>query len=241
MDEELDLLDLFFAFWKKRVWLIFAIIIGMCAGYAYTKYAVTPKYTSSVTLILAKSAGEKINTTEIDATTGTITQSDIALNQKLISTYGEILSSKRVANTVIKNLGLDMTYEQIKKGINVSSVKDTDVIKLSITTTDPNISAKIADEMTDVFKEEVDRIYNIKNISIIDNAEIDSRPVNISYSKNMIIFALAFFVFVAVVVFLIYYFDNTIKSEENVQKLTGLPVLCVIPKVKMEKGGSKHA
>lgn len=241
MDEELDLLDLFFAFWKKRVWLILAVIIGACAGYAYTKYAVTPKYTSSVTLILAKSAEEKINTTEIDATTGTITQSDIALNQKLISTYGEILSSKRVANIVIKNLGLNMTYEQIKKGINVSSVKDTDVIKLSITTEDPSISAQIADEMTDVFKDEVDRIYNIKNISIIDSAEVDRRPVNVSYTKNMVIFALAFLVLAAVVIFLVYYFDNTIKSEENIQKLTGLPVLCTIPKVKSTKGGSKHA
>ena len=59
MDEELDFLDLFFAFWKKRIWLILAIIIGLGTGYAYTKYAVTPKYTSSVTLILAKSAEEK--------------------------------------------------------------------------------------------------------------------------------------------------------------------------------------
>ena len=243
MNEELDLLDLFYAFWKKRIWLVMAIIIGALVGYAYTRFAVVPKYTSSVTLILAKSADEKVatTTTAID-TTETITQSDIALNQKLISTYGEILSSKRVANTVIKNLGLNMSYAQIKQGISVSSVKDTDVIKLSITTTDAETSAKIADEMTNVFKEEVDRIYNIKNISIIDSAEVDNRPVNVNYTKNIIVFALAFLVLAGIVIFLIYYFDNTIKSEESITKLTGLPVLCTVPKVKTtEKGGKKHA
>ncbi|MBQ9314245.1 MAG: hypothetical protein IJ220_04480 [Clostridia bacterium] len=242
MNEELDLLDLFFAFWKKKIWLIAAIIIGACVGFVYTKYAVVPKYTSSVTLILAKSSDEKANVAGLDVS-DTITQSDIALNQKLISTYGEILTSKRVVNTVVKNLGLNISYAQLKKGISVSSVKDTDVIKLSITTTDASTSAKIADEMTNVFKDEVDRIYSIKNISIIDSAEVDNKPVNINYMKNIIIFALAFFVLVAIVIFLIYYFDNTIKTEENIQKLTGLPVLCTIPKVKttIEKGGKKHA
>ena len=242
MNEELDLLDLFFAFWKKKIWLIAAIIIGACVGFVYTKYAVVPKYTSSVTLILAKSSDEKANVAGLDVS-DTITQSDIALNQKLISTYGEILTSKRVVNTVVKNLGLNISYAQLKKGISVSSVKDTDVIKISFTTTDASTSAKIADEMTNVFKDEVDRIYSIKNISIIDSAEVDNKPVNINYMKNIIIFALAFFVLVAIVIFLIYYFDNTIKTEENIQKLTGLPVLCTIPKVKttIEKGGKKHA
>ncbi|MBQ9280428.1 MAG: hypothetical protein IJ215_05250 [Clostridia bacterium] len=239
MDEELDLLDLFFAFWKKKLWLFAAVIVGAVLGFVYTRYIVVPQYTSSVTMILAKASNGSTESS-VDSEDA-ITQSDITLNQKLISTYGEIMKSRRVANTVIENLHLDMTYNQIKNCVSVSSVKDTDVIKLSITTLDPELSAKIAENMTNVFTEEVDRIYNIKNISIIDNAEVDRKPVNISYSKNVVIFALIAFVIVAVVIFLIYYFDNTIKTEENIQKLTGLPVLCVIPNIEKEKGGKKRA
>ena len=146
-----------------------------------------------------------------------------------------------VGNAVIENLKLNMSYNKLKSGISVTSVKDTDVIKLTITTEDPELSAKIALEMTKVFTAEVDRIYNIKNISIIDNPEIDTNPVNISYGKNIIVFAIIAFVFVAVIIFLFYYFDNTIKTEENIQKLTGLPVLCTIPKTELEKGGKKRA
>ena len=239
MNDELDLLDLFFAFWKKKVWLILAIIIGAVAGFAYTKYAITPKYSSSVRIVLAKSAED--TSSIVNDTNAMITSTDITLNQKLISTYSEIVKSKKTCNTVIENLKLNMTYSELIKCIDVSSVKDTEIILLKITTKEPNLSAKIANEMTEVFKQTVNEIYNIKNIIVLDDAEVNVKPVNVSYAKNTVIFALAAFLMVAVIIFLIYYFDNTIKTEENVQKLTGLPVLASIPNVKKGKGGKKHA
>lgn len=240
MDEELDLLELFFAFWKRKLWLILAIIIGIIFGFVYTRYIIVPEYTSSVTLILSKPSNVSSSATITDASELGITQSDIQLNQKLISTYGEIMKSRRISNTVIKNLNLDMTYEEIIKCVDVSAVKDTDVIKLSITTTDPYLSAEIATEMTDVFTKDIVEIYNIQNISIIDVAEVDEEPVNISYTKNIAIFAIIAFILVAGVIFILYYFDNTIKTEEDIQKLTGLPVLCMVPKISDAKGGKKN-
>lgn len=238
MNEEIDLLDLFFAFWKKRLWLVVALVIGAVFGFVYTKYIVTPKYTSSVTLLLGKST-ESTNSTVIDST-GAITQSDIALNQKLISTYGEIMKSRRVCNAVIENLNLDMTYGAIIKCVDVSFVKDSDVIKLSITTTDPELAAKIANEMASVFTKEISAVYNIQNIFIIDGAEVELHPINVNFTKNIIIFALLAVVFVGTVIFFVYYFDNTVKSEDDVQKLTGLPVLSSIPKVESKKGGKAN-
>ena len=239
MNEELDLLDLCYFFWKKKIWLILAVLVGILVGLVYTEFIITPKYTSSVTLILSKPSSE-VTGGALDST-GAITQSDIALNQKLISTYGEIMKSRRVSNQVIENLDLEMTYDEIIKCIKVSSVKDTDVIKLSITTKDPQLSAKIADEMTKVFTEEIAKIYSIKNISIIDSAEVNEEPINISYKKNVVIFALVFLFAVSAIFFLLYYFDNTIKTEEGVQKITDLPVLASIPNVSEVKGGKKHA
>ncbi len=231
MDEELDLIELLYEYWKKRLWLILALVLGVLLGFAYTKFIVTPKYTSSATLLLAKSYSDATDSASA------ITQSDIALNQKLISTYGEIMKSKTVSNSVIQNLNLDMTYEALKKGISVSSVKDTDVIKLSITTTAPELSTQIANEMTKVFIKEVEKKYKINNISVLDAAEDNDTPVNVKYTKNMALFAFAFMAITAAAIFLAYYFDNTIKTEENITKLTGLPVLCTIPKLNTKKGG----
>lgn len=238
MNEELDLLELFYAFWKKKIWFIIAVVLGAVLGFVYTEFIIVPKYTSSVTLILSKPTNA--TSSILDAgNEAAITQSDIQLNQKLISTYSEIMKSRRISNTVIKNLNLDMTYEEIINCINVSFVKDTDVIKLSITTTDPYMSAEIATEMTNVFTKEIVEVYNIQNISIIDEAEVDEEPVNISHVKNIVIFAMVAFILVAGVVFIIYYFDNSIKSTDDIQKITGLPVLCTVPKFEEVKGGKK--
>lgn len=234
MDEELDLLELFYVFWKKKIWLIIAMIWGAAMGVVYTRYMVEPKYSSSVTLILSKPTTE-VATDIYNTPEGGITQSDIILNQNLISTYREIMESRRVSKAVIEKLSLNMSYAEFKKCINVSSVKDTDVIKLSITTTEPELSAKIATEMINVFSEEVVKIYNIKNVSIIDEAEVNRNPVNVNYTKNAVIFAMVLFILIALVIFLIYYFDNTIKSKDEIEKLLEVPVLAVIPMIDGQK------
>ena len=240
MEEEIDLYDLLMNFWKKKLWLIVAVLIGAIAAVIYTALIITPKYTSSITLILSKPE----NTTSFTANDA-ITQSDITLNQKLISTYGEILKSRRIGNAVINKLNLDMTYNELKDGVSVSSVKDTDVIKVSVTTDNAKKSQDIVTEMIEVFTEEVDRIYSIKNVSIIDEAELNKTPVNVSYVKNVIIFSLVALVIACGIIFLIYYFDNSITTIETVTQLTDLPVLACIPKTTIkeekdkEKGGKK--
>ena len=230
MEEELDLFELFITFWKKKYWIILAVIVGIILAVVYTKFIITPKYMSSVTLILSKPE----NTTSF-TTNDAITQSDITLNQKLISTYSEILKSKRVGKTVLDNLKVDMDYNELKEGVSVNSVKDTDVIKVSVTTYDAELSKVIVSEMVKVFTDEVDRIYSIKNVSIVDEAEIDLKPVNVSLLKNIVIFALIGFVLACGVIFLIFYFDNTVKSSEQINSLTELPVLAVIPKINLKK------
>lgn len=234
MEEELDLLELFYVFWKKKVWLIIAIVWGLAMGVLYTKYMVTPMYTSSVRVVLSKPTTE-IASGLYGTTENVITQSDITLNQSLIATYGEIMKSRKIATTVIDNLSLHMNYATLINSLDVSSVKNTDVIKLSVTVAEPELAAEIATEVVNVFTEEIVKIYNIKNISIIDEAEVNYSPVNVNYTKNAIIFAMVLFILVAIVIFLIYYFDNTIKSKDEIEKLLDVPVLAVIPMIDEQK------
>ena len=234
MEEEIDLLDLFMAFMKKKFWIIIAVIFGAFIGLIYTKFIVVPKYASSVNLILVKAGnGTAINQNQtyyLDSDDA-ITASDITLNQKLISTYSEIIKSRRIVNEVITNLNLKMNYSDVKNSISVSSVKDTDIIKVTITTEDAKLSKKIATELVDCFTKEVANIYNIQNVYIMDKAQLEETPVNISYGKNIVIFALIAGVIVCGIIFLNYYFDNTIKSQETITQITGLPVLATIPRL----------
>jgi len=67
------------------------------------------------------------------------------------------------------------------------------------------------------------------NISVVDSAVVPKRPVSPNKTKNLML-ALLFGIFGGVgLCFLLDYLDNTIKGPEEVEKLTGLPSLGVIP------------
>ena len=80
---------------------------------------------------------------------------EILLNQQLVSTYGELVKSRAVADRVIDNLKLDLSYKQFTEKVNVNLVKDTEIIKLQVTDRDPALAAEIADETAEVFMDTV--------------------------------------------------------------------------------------
>ena len=72
------------------------------------------------------------------------------------------------------------------------------------------------------------------NISVVDPAEVPGTPVSPDKTKNLIL-ALLFGLFGGVgLCFLLEYLDNTVKGPDEVEKLTGLPSLGVIPFLEQE-------
>lgn len=96
-------------------------------------------YTASTTLVLATSSGENTQ----DAT-NSITTTDVTLNSKLVSTYSELVKSKKVLRKVISNLNIDVKEESLRKNITVSSVKDTELIEITVSNEEPIYATQIA-------------------------------------------------------------------------------------------------
>ena len=203
--EEIDLKEFVMLFWNRKVSIILITIIFMLIGIIYSVGFVTPKYTSSTTLLLATS--ESAN-----SKTNTITTSDITLNSKLVSTYSELVKSKNVTRQVISNLGIDETEDELRNSITVSSVKDTELIKISVTDKNATNAYNIANDKAKVFTQKVSEIYNINNVQILDQAEISTIPSNINHAKDVIMFTFVG-LFVAIVFVLVpNMLDTTIKS-----------------------------
>jgi len=235
--EEVDLKEFIMLFWNKKVSIILITIIFMFIGIIYSVGFITPKYTSSTTLLLATSESS-------NSKTNTITTSDITLNSKLVSTYSELVKSKNVTRQVISNLGIDETEDELRNSITVSSVKDTELIKISVTDKNATNAYNIANEIAKVFTQKVSEIYNINNVQILDQAEVSSTPSNINHAKDVIMFTFVG-LFVAIVFVLVAnMLDTTIKSSEEVEKLCNVPVIASIPLYSFEiaknKGGKRR-
>lgn len=231
--EELDLKELFQIFWNKKIQIILVILIFMVIGIIYTLGFVTPKYSSSTTLVLASGNNNK--------QTNTITTTDITLNSKLVSTYSELIKSKNVLRQVKSNLNINLDEEVLRNSIQVTSVKDTELIKITVTNEDATVSAKVANEIAKVFTGKVKEFYNIENIQVVDTAEIETHPSNINHTKDVAIFSLVGLVIAVMYVLIANMLDTTIKTAEEVEKLFKVPVLVNIPlyQVENEKGGRR--
>lgn len=236
--EEIDLKEFVMLFWNRKVSIILITVIFMVIGIIYSVGFVTPKYTSSTTLLLATSESS-------NSKTNTITTSDITLNSKLVSTYSELVKSKNVTRQVISNLGINETEDDLRNSITVSSVKDTELIKISVTDKNATNAYNVANEIAKVFTQKVSEIYNINNVQVLDQAEISSVPSNINHTKDIIMFTFVG-LFVAIVFLIIAnMLDTTIKTSEEVEKLCNVPVIASIPLYSFEiaknnKGGKRR-
>ncbi len=216
--EEIDLKEMFLYFWTKKLIFIILIIVGIAVGIIYTNYLEVPKYRSYTTILLTK-----------EESSTAITSSDVTLNKNLVDTYREIIKSRNVLGKVITNLDLEYSIDELGKMITVESVNDTEIIKVTVTNTDDYLAMNIADEIANVFKTEIVKLYNIQNVGVIDTAALPTKPYNINIVKTTLITTLIGLVLAFAISFILFYFDTTIKNSEEIERKLGLTVIGNIP------------
>lgn len=239
--EEIDLKELISMFLEKKWLIILVVIIFALVGAIYTLKFITPIYQSSTSLILAQTNLYGSNGKE-----NSITTSDINLNANLVENYKEIAESRIVAGKVIENLGLSISIEEIQDNTTVSTSSENEVLKITVSNTDPELACKIANELATVFIERTLEIYKVDNVNVLDEAVVSLKPSNINLFKNIVIFAFVGGVLVAGYVLLINMLDTTIKTDIDIEKAVHLPVLASIvltedaPKKKKSKSSGKR-
>ena len=220
--EEINLKEVYSYFKSRLLWMILAIVVIVIIGNVYTILTRIPMYQSNTTIVLVGESKKEYS------------QTDSQLNQNLIGTYSEIITSRKVLQQVIDNLKLKMTVDELSKKITTSSVEDTEIIRITVNNEKKKMAAEIANEVADVFSDEIQDIYNLENVAIIDKAEEADAPYNINYVKDNVIYLMIGVVLSFGVVFVMYYFDTTIKSSEIVEEKLGLTVIGIVPKESKE-------
>lgn len=211
------------------------LLITFCicfVGCFYMIFIQKPVYTSSTTLVLT---GVESN----ENMTSTITTNDITINSKLVTTYREIAKSRKILEQVIAKLNLNESVDSLASKINITSVSDTEIIRISVTNENPSKAKIIADTLASVFSKEIVEIYNVKNISILDPANLATYPSNINKPKQFILYFGSGVVIACFVLLLTFYFDTTIKSVEQVEQKLSLPILGTVPNYNKKRGKKK--
>lgn len=213
--EEIDLKD-FLGYLKKYV-VAMAIIAILAVGgtYIYDTQIKTPMYSTYTKVLLAQENKE---------TNSSATLNDVNVNQKLAATYSEFVKSRLVLQQVIDDLHLDYKADELAKHITVTNIEDTQVLKITVTDASAENAQKIADKTTAVFAKEITELTGIDNVKPYEVAQLPENPSNDTLKRDLVIAAIIAVFGVLAIAFVIFYFDDTIKYSEDLEKKIGLPI-----------------
>jgi capsular polysaccharide biosynthesis protein len=233
---ELDLRD-YYHIIRKRIWLIVAIVlISTIVTGIVSMYVLQPIYQASTKLIVNKS-DEAIGGSQLDLNT-------VNLNIRLIDTYKEIIKTPAIMDVVAQeHPEWGLSSEQLVNKVQVSSVNNTQVMTLVVQDPSHDRAVDIVNAVSAVFVNEIPSLMKVDNVSLLSKAKETEAPTPVK-PRPALNAAIGFVVSLMIavgIVFLKEYFDDSIKTDEDVSRYLGLPTLALIPKVKEEDLIERHA
>ncbi|WP_042271139.1 YveK family protein [[Clostridium] dakarense] len=220
MKDTLELREFFLIIKKSKKMIIIITLLCSILSALLSFYVIKPTYEANATLIVNQNMSKN---------NSDITGDDINVTQQLAITYGEIIKSRNVLDSVIDELKLPMDYSEIKKLITVSTIENTQIININVQYNNPKIARDIANSIPSIFRHTLKRITNISSVEVIDYAALPSKPIKPNKILNIIIATLLGIMISIFGVFLREYLDIKLKTPEEVEDILGLPIIGVIP------------
>lgn len=201
--------------------ILLPIVCALAMGvYSYVFMANT--YTASTSMyVLAKQTSANSD--------NAANYSNLNASQMLANDVSTLLKSDRIAADTVKNLHLDSLKGYSTK---VTSETTSRVITLSVTGSDPDTSAAIANEMASNVSKVAQQVMDVQSVNVIDQAVSPSSPSGPNRSMYIAVALLAG-LFIAIAIVVVSDMLNTkVRNADEVEELLGLPVIGRMPAVK---------
>lgn len=213
----------YFSVFRKNIWVIIIVTLSVSVIAGVISYLfLTPLYEAKTYLLVNAS---KINDSS---------------SLPIPETYQIVIKSPIVMEPVAKQLGGEIKIDQLMEKVSVESVKNTQVVSIVVRDSNATHAAMIANTIATVFKEEITKLMKFDNISVISPAQMNG-PKNKVWPKPFLNISISFVLTLILsvgCVLLIEYFDTTLKTEQEIEKYLGLPVLGTVPVIKKNSIGN---
>lgn len=221
---EIDLGKIFHMMKKRVIYIILATLITAVLSGCITEFLIQPKYSASCTMYV-------YSNTDRVSSSSSIGQSELTASQQLVNTYIEVLKSDYVLEDVISNLNLNMTSKQLKSLLSFSQINETEIFRVTVTSTNAAQSADIANAIAQTAPDAIVKKIKAGGVSVLDYAKVPSSPYSPNLKKNILIGAIAGFAVSFIGFFIYELFDTTITSERDLEREFEIPVIGSVPRL----------
>ena len=210
---------------RQRLWIIVlsaVAFLGVAMGYSLSQ---TPMYEASTTLLVGQAL-------EGEASSSNLSGSEIEGLQSLTKTMAIAVNTHRIAEAVIQDLNLSIAPEDFLKNLRAEQIPETEFIEVTYRDPNPKRVQKITSTIAVVFSTQVSEISpsaSAVTATVWEQATVTENPVSPKPMRNGLL-GLALGAMLGVIVaFLLENIDDSWRSAEQVEQVTGVPTVGIIP------------
>ena len=217
-DDVIDLVELFYVLWGHAWQIILCLIAGAAIAFAYTYFLVTPLYKATSSIYIVSASNNSV-----------VNLTDLQIGAQLTADYQELMLSRPLLEDVIKNLDLDLSTNALSSMISITNTSDTRILKITVTSPDPQESADIANELVNQACIYLPDIMETDEPNLVEEAIPPTSKSSPSYAKNLVLGGLVGAVLCCGVLVLRYLMNDTFVTPDDVSRYLGVQPLAVIP------------
>lgn len=219
---EIDLVEIFYVFWGHAIQIILCAILGGLLAFGYTRFFVTPLYQAEAKLyMVSASAGSMISI------------SDLQLGSQLTSDYKQLMVSRPLLEDVIDKLNLNMSYGALKGMVTVTNPSDTRILSVSVTSSDPNLSAKIANELVDQAVVYLPKVMECDEPNVVERAVVPGGAFSPNYARNVFFGVVLGVVACCGILLVRFLVNDTFVTADDLARRFGIQPLASIPEANL--------
>ena len=223
-EDEIDLVELFYLLWGHAWQIILCLVLGAGLALGYTKLLVTPLYQATSSIYIVSASNNSV-----------VNLTDLQIGAQLTADYQELILSRPLLEDVIENLeltngeGEPMSTAALSRMITITNTDDTRILKVTVTSPDPQESADIANELIDQACIYLPQIMETEEPNLVEEAIPPTQKSSPSTAKNVMLGGLLGACLACGVLVLRYLMNDTFVTPDDVVKYLGVQPLAVIP------------
>lgn len=214
---EIDLKELFFVLLNK--WHLIVISGLLCAllGLAAAMFLIPEKFESKTSIYIYNQQNESM------------TYNDLQTGSTLTKDYEVLVKGRTVLESAVEKLDLDLTYEEINSMVTVSVPASTRIVEITVGTTDPYLSRDIADAVREISSKSIADVMGVDAVNVVETANLPEIKSSPSIKKFTLLGGMIGGVLACGLVVLMFLLNDTIRTQDDVEKYLGLSTLGIIP------------
>lgn len=214
--------------WKNVVLIVLSFLL---ISSIYNIFFINKEYESNVKIFIGKQKFKNI--------TETYNNEEINLYQRLITTYSEVIKSKKLINESIKGSKMNylqdkyenINYDLLMKNLTINPIANTQIIEIKYKSLNPQQSYDLLYSITENLISYSKELYPNVNITILEQVHVNLKPL---MNKKLTIIGLGLMLGLIVGIggiIGVMYLNNTYKNQKSLEEEIGLTVIGVIPKI----------